>query len=73
MYKDIHYQPAKLLCDLIKKSGYDGLIYPGGLGTDINIVFLDPQKADTKDISNAYLTNIHYEDHEILEGLGPMR
>ncbi|MGY4253637.1 hypothetical protein ACVI1L_000705 [Bradyrhizobium sp. USDA 4516] len=41
----IDYIPSQYLCEFIKKSGYDGVIYRSSVSDGINLALFDPSKA----------------------------
>lgn len=41
----IDYIPSQYLCEFIKKSGYDGVIYKSSVSEGINLALFDPNKA----------------------------
>lgn len=41
----IDYVPSQYLCELIKKAGYDGVLYRSSVGTGMNLALFDPTRA----------------------------
>lgn len=41
----IDYIPSQYLCEFIKKSGFDGVVYRSSVSDGINLALFDPQKA----------------------------
>lgn len=41
----IDYIPSQYLCEFIKKSGYDGVVYRSSAGDGMNLALFDPMKA----------------------------
>lgn len=42
----IDYLPSQYLCEFIKKSGYDGVVYRSSVSNGMNLALFDPSKAD---------------------------
>jgi len=47
----IDYVPSQYLCEFIKKSGYDGVIYRSSVSEGMNLALFDPSKAEGGDVS----------------------
>jgi len=47
----IDYVPSQYLCEFIKKSGYDGVIYRSSVSDGMNLALFDPSKAEGGDVS----------------------
>lgn len=41
----IDYVPSQYLCELIKKAGYDGVLYSSSVGEGVNLALFDPGRA----------------------------
>jgi hypothetical protein len=41
----IDYVPSQYLCEFIKKSGYDGVVYRSSVSAGINLALFDPSRA----------------------------
>lgn len=46
----IDYLPSQYLCEFIKKSGFDGVLYRSSVGEGINLALFDPAKATGKSV-----------------------
>lgn len=55
-YAAIDYTPTQYLCEFIKKSGYDGVMYRSAIGTGSNLALFNPE--------DGYFSNI--QTHTIL-------
>ncbi|AFO87174.1 RES domain-containing protein [Phaeobacter inhibens] len=53
-----NYIPTQYLCELIKKFGYDGVIYNSSMGGGINLAIFDPEKADIDGVHEIDITGI---------------
>ncbi|MFA1013580.1 MULTISPECIES: RES family NAD+ phosphorylase [Pseudomonas syringae group] len=42
----VDYIPSQYLCELIKKGGFDGVIYRSSVGDEINLALFYPTKAE---------------------------
>jgi hypothetical protein len=47
----IDYIPSQYLCEFIKKSGFDGVVYRSSVSEGINLALFDPQKAKAGSVS----------------------
>lgn len=47
----IDYVPSQYLCEFIKKSGYDGVVYRSSVSTGINLALFDPGRAGPGDVT----------------------
>ncbi|WP_249685272.1 RES family NAD+ phosphorylase [Pseudomonas syringae] len=47
----IDYVPSQYLCEFIKKSGYDGVIYRSSVSDGMNLALFDPSKAEGGHVS----------------------
>lgn len=47
----IDYVPSQYLCEFIKKSGYDGVIYRSSVSDGMNLALFDPAKATGRTVS----------------------
>ncbi len=47
----IDYIPSQYLCEFIKKSGFDGVVYRSSVSDGINLALFDPGKAQTGAVS----------------------
>jgi hypothetical protein len=46
----IEYIPSQYLCELIKKQGYEGVIYNSSVGNGVNLALFDPENAVAKSV-----------------------
>lgn len=56
----IDYIPSQYLCEFIKKSGYDGVIYRSSVSSGINLALFAPDRAVGGDIA-LYMTRVSVE------------
>lgn len=54
----IDYVPSQYLCEFIKKSGYDGVVYRSSVSDGINLALFDPTKAISGDVSIYNITRV---------------
>lgn len=47
----IDYLPSQYLCEFIKKSGYDGVLYSSSVSAGVNLALFDPSNAFASDVS----------------------
>ena len=47
----IDYLPSQYLCEFIKKSGYDGVLYSSSVSAGVNLALFDPSNAFATDVS----------------------
>ncbi|HET6388574.1 RES family NAD+ phosphorylase [Hyphomicrobium sp.] len=47
----IDYIPSQYLCEFIKKSGYDGVVYRSSVSKGFNLALFDPEKAEGGTVS----------------------
>lgn len=57
----IDYIPSQYLCEMIKKFGFDGVIYRSSVGTEMNMALFYPQKARAKGTSMHYVSKIEVQ------------
>lgn len=55
----IDYIPSQYLCELIKKSGYDGVAYRSSVSSGINLALFDPEKAEAESVSSYKINRVH--------------
>lgn len=58
--EETFYKPTQHLCERIKKSEYDGVIYPSGLGPGNNIILFDTKIVKVKSISYVRIDDINF-------------
>lgn len=46
----IDYIPSQYLCEFIKKSGYDGVVYRSSVSEGMNLALFDPSKAEPQSV-----------------------
>lgn len=54
----IDYIPSQYLCEFIKKSGFDGVVYRSSVSDGINLALFDPGKAAGKSVSLYNVSNV---------------
>lgn len=54
----IDYIPSQYLCEFIKKSGYDGVIYRSSVSEGINLALFDPSKAVGQTVSEYSINSV---------------
>lgn len=54
----IDYIPSQYLCEFIKKSGYDGVIYRSSVSEGINLALFDPSKAVGQSVSEYSINSV---------------
>lgn len=57
----IDYIPSQYLCEFIKKSGYDGVVYRSSVSNGINLALFDPAKAIGGAVSLYNVTSVAVE------------
>ena len=57
----IDYIPSQYLCEFIKKSGYEGVVYTSSVGTGINLALFDPEIATLNEVE------VHSVDKVVVE------
>lgn len=54
----IDYLPSQYLCEFVKKSSYDGVIYKSSVSGGINLALFDPGKATAKSVASYLVSNV---------------
>jgi len=57
----IDYIPSQYLCEFIKKSGYDGVVYRSSVSMGINLALFDPDKAIARAVSLFNINRVSVE------------
>ena len=57
----IDYIPSQYLCEFIKMSGYEGVVYASSVGTGINLALFDPEIATLNEV------HVHNVDKVVVE------
>ncbi|MBU0620611.1 MAG: RES family NAD+ phosphorylase [Gammaproteobacteria bacterium] len=57
----IDYIPSQYLCEFIKKSGYDGVVYRSSVSMGINLALFDPSKAIGRTVSLFNISRVSVE------------
>ncbi|MFM0619426.1 RES family NAD+ phosphorylase [Paraburkholderia nemoris] len=57
----IDYIPSQYLCEFIKKSGYDGVVYRSSVGSGMNLALFDPAKATAGAVSLYNISRVSVE------------
>jgi len=57
----IDYLPSQYLCEFIKKSGYDGVVYRSSVSNGINLALFDPAKAVVGETSLYNISRVSVE------------
>ncbi|HCE5725382.1 TPA: RES family NAD+ phosphorylase [Pseudomonas aeruginosa] len=60
----IDYIPSQYLCELIKKIGFDGVIYKSSVGEQMNIALFYPQKAVATSVSMHYVSRVSVQTEQ---------
>ena len=66
---DIDYVPTQFISEYIKSLGYDGFVFQSSLGSGLNFVIFDPQKAKIRKAQLYNVTDIQYK-FELTAGKG---
>lgn len=59
----LDYLPLQYLCELVKKNGYDGVIYKSSVSDGHNLLLFSPPKNMCKETSLYEVTKVIYEKH----------
>lgn len=54
----IDYIPSQYLCEFVKDSGYDGVVYRSSVGDGFNIALFDPAKATIGEVSQRRVSRV---------------
>lgn len=54
----IDYIPSQYLCEFIKKSGFDGVVYRSSVSDGINLALFDPAQAVGRSVANYNVTKV---------------
>jgi RES domain len=54
----IDYVPSQYLCEFVKKSGYDGVVYRSSVSDGINLALFEPSKAISGSVSVYNITRV---------------
>lgn len=57
----IDYIPSQYLCEMIKKFGFDGVIYRSSVGSEMNMALFYPQKARARGASMHYVSKVEVQ------------
>lgn len=57
----IDYIPSQYLCEFIKKSGYDGVVYRSSVSNGMNLALFDPEKAASGTVSLYNISRVSVE------------
>lgn len=57
----IDYIPSQYLCEFIKKSGYDGVVYRSSVSNGINLALFDPMQATGGNVSLYNISKVSVE------------
>ena len=57
----IDYIPSQYLCEFIKKSGFDGVVYRSSVSDGINLAMFDPDKAQGGAVSLYHVAKVSVE------------
>lgn len=67
----IDYIPSQYLCEFIKKSGYDGVVYRSSVSEGMNLALFDPDKADGQSVSKYNINRVSVDVERIqTRGIG---
>ena len=66
----IEYVPSQYLCEFIKKSGWDGVLYRSSVSDGSNLALFNPQKATPQgNVSEWYVGKVSVESKKIDEAV----
>lgn len=54
----IDYIPSQYICEFIKKSGFDGVIYRSSVSDGMNLALFDPAKAVGNSVKDYNITRV---------------
>lgn len=57
-YAAIDYTPTQFLCELIKKSGYDGVLYRSSIGAGTNLALFNPNTGNISSIQTHTISSV---------------
>ena len=57
----VEYVPSQFLCEFIKRSGWDGVLYASSVGKGMNLALFDPAKAVPNEASLWDIEKVHVE------------
>lgn len=57
----IDYIPSQYLCEFIKKSGFDGVVYRSSVSEGINLALFDPAQAVGGEVELYSVTKVSVE------------
>lgn len=57
----IEYIPSQYLCEFIKKSGYDGVVYRSSVSDGINLALFDPSQATPGSVKEVEIVSVSVE------------
>jgi hypothetical protein len=57
---ELEYLPTQYLCELIKKSGYDGVKFQSSVGTGVNFALFGQHKIKSISVSSHRIEALHY-------------
>ena len=55
------YVPSQYLCEFIKKSGFDGVLYNSSVGTGINLALFDADKSNCTKVSTYQVQKVEVD------------
>lgn len=62
------YRPTQRFCDLLRKYGYAGLMYPSAMGKGFNLVLFDPSVAVPTEVCHVRVAGVAYRIRPLLAG-----
>jgi hypothetical protein len=62
---DLEYLPTQYLCEFIKNSGYDGVIFQSSISEGVNIALFDDSKVQVQEVSQYEVTQLRYENRQV--------
>lgn len=60
----IEYIPSQYLCEFIKQTGYDGVVYASSVSEGVNLALFDPLNATVGNVSRIYIERVSVAFHE---------
>ncbi|NUO81279.1 RES family NAD+ phosphorylase [candidate division KSB1 bacterium] len=66
--EEILYQSSQHLCDLVRRAGYDGVLYPSAMGHGFNVVVFDPEIATILETKYHRIVEVRHRDEKLNDG-----
>jgi hypothetical protein len=62
---ELEYLPTQYLCELIKKSQFDGVKFQSSVGDGVNYTLFNQSKIKAVTVSSHYITGLKYTSDEL--------